>query len=147
MSNRITLHRLVDALPEAALEQAERVLTHYQTWPPKPPANVERMHEDVRKRFEENARHQASRTGRGVIGGFSAGGRFGPEGDGVASMTGWEGESSVRVELRVFRSHSLEFEERLRLSDDKKSLIYSQKIKGPTGKEHTYQLEFNLPER
>lgn len=146
MSNRDTLHRLVDMLPELALERTERVLTNYQTWPPEPPADVQRMHEEVRKRFEGSAREHASKTGRGLITGFSAGGIFGPDGDGGASMTGCEGETAVKVELRVFRGHSLEFEERLRLSDDKKSLVYSQKIKGPTGKEHSYQIEFQVPE-
>lgn len=146
MSNRITLHRLVDALPEPALEGAERVLTNCQTWPPEPPADVQKMLEELRNRLERSAGEHAFKTGGGVISGFTTSRIFGPEGDGAASMMGCEGETAVKVETRVFRGHSLQFEERLRLSDDKKSLIYSQKIKGPTGKEHSYQLEFEVPE-
>jgi hypothetical protein len=43
MPNRESLHALIDTLPEAALESAERVLQNYQIWPPKPPIDVEKM--------------------------------------------------------------------------------------------------------
>ena len=36
MADRETLHRLVDSLPEAALEPAQKGLEHMQVWPPPP---------------------------------------------------------------------------------------------------------------
>ena len=41
MLNRESLHELIDMLPEAALEPAQRVLQNYQSWPTKPPIDVE----------------------------------------------------------------------------------------------------------
>jgi len=69
MSNRETLHTLIDTLPAAALETTERVLRSYQTWPPQPHVDFKKMQERVRERFERSARLQASQTGRGVISG------------------------------------------------------------------------------
>src|ERR1700722_18245044 len=51
MPSRKSLHDLIDTLPEAALESAQRVLQNYQTWPPKPLIDVERMRERVEERF------------------------------------------------------------------------------------------------
>jgi hypothetical protein len=59
-------------------------------------------------------------------------------------MTGWEGETLVKVELHFFRGHRLDIEERLRISDDKKSLIYARQIKGPGGKESSYEIDFDI---
>ena len=146
MSNRENLHRLVDTLPEVALETASRVLQNYQTWPPQPPADIEKMRELVKKLFERNAMEHASRTGRGVVGGYFSRSRYRPDGDGAASVEGWEGETSVKVELRTFRGHRLELEERIRLSSDKRFLIYSQRIKGPKGEEDLYEKKFAVPE-
>lgn len=147
MSNRDSLHSLIDSLPEAAFGSIERVLQTYQTWPPLPPqpqADVEEMWKRVKERFEKSAIEYAA--GRGVGGSFSCVGHFSPGGDGAASMTGFEGETLVKVELRFFRSHKLELEERLRLSADKRFLLYSQRITGPTGEEDSYEKEFAIAE-
>jgi hypothetical protein len=141
MSNRETLHRLIDTLPEASLETAERVLRNYQTWPPQPPADLEKFKRRVQERFEQSQRQTAERTGRGGIGGFVGGSRSTPEGDGSASMMGWEGETLVQVEMRIFKGHKMELEERFRLSDDRQAIQYSQKIKGPTGKEQSHEIK------
>jgi len=146
MSNRESLHKLIDTLPEAALESAEGVLQNYQTWPPKPPIDVEKMrkrvHELIRKRGEE----RAAQTGAGVITvGFSRSHQK-PDGDFAASMSTADGPAHVNFEIRIFRGYRLELEERLRLSEDKKSLVYSQQIKGPEGKEGRYEIEFETAE-
>ena len=145
MSNRETLHRLIDTLPEASLENVERVLRNHQTWPPQPPADLEKFKRRVQERFEKSQRQaaerEAERTGRGVIGGFVFGSRSTPDGDGSASMMGWEGETLVQVEMRVFKGHKMELEERFRLSDDRQAIQYSQKIKGPTGKEQSHEIK------
>ena len=61
-------------------------------------------------------------------------------------MMGWEGETLVKVELRAFKGHKMELEERIRLSEDQRALLYSQKIKGPTGKEDSHEIRFDVIE-
>ena len=146
MSNRESVHRLVDTLPEAALASALRVLQNYQLWPPQPPADVEKLRERLRERLERSAREQANRTGGGVVAGSIGGSHFRPDGDGAASMAGWDGETLLNLELRVFRGYKLELEERFRISDDRDSLLYSQKITGPRRKKASYEIEFDIAE-
>jgi hypothetical protein len=144
MPSRESLRELVDTLPEGALESAERVLRNYQIWPPKPPIEVEQMRERVEELFKKNIEEQIARTRRGVIGSHSMSTRFEPDGDGGASMSTSEGQSSVTFELRIFRGHRLEIEERLRMSEDNKSLLYTQAITGPDGKVSRYEVAFEV---
>jgi hypothetical protein len=144
MSNRETLHGLIETLPNASLETVERALRNYQTWPPQRSVDFENLKQRVSERFEKTQRQEAERTGRGVIGGFVGGGFSTPDGDASASMIGWEGETLVRVEMRVFKGHKMELEERFRLSDDQQVIRYSQKIKGPAGKEYSQEIEVDV---
>jgi hypothetical protein len=146
MPNRESLHELIDMLPEAALESAERVLQTYQTWPPKPPIDVEKMRKVVDELFRRRGEERAVPTGTGFRGSHIGGGSLKPDGDGMASMTTSEGETLVTLEIHIFRGHRLEIEERLRLSEDKKSLVYTQQIKGPKGKEGRHEIEFEVAE-
>ena len=66
MLNRESLHELIDTLPEPALESAERVLQNYQTWPPKPPINVEIMRKRVEERFRKPAKNGLLVRGQGL---------------------------------------------------------------------------------
>ena len=61
-------------------------------------------------------------------------------------MTTSEGETLVTLEIHMFRGYRLEIEERLRLSEDKKLLIYRQQITGPGGKEGRCEIEFEVAE-
>src|SRR5258708_6548508 len=120
MTTRESLHKLLDTLPEGALESTERVLQNYQAWmwPPQPSADVEKMREQLEQRFKRSAAEHAARTGRGTISSSFSRSAFKPDGDGSASMSGWEGETLVTLEVHVFRGHKLEIEERLRISED-----------------------------
>jgi|ERR1700719_1201710 len=111
MPSRESLRELIDTLPEGALESAEQVLRNYQIWPPKPPIEVEEMRERVDQLFKKNIEQQIARTGRGVMGSHSMSSRLKPDGDGGASMSTSEGQTSVTFELRIFRGHRLEIEE------------------------------------
>jgi hypothetical protein len=148
MPNRESLHKLIDTLPEAALESAERVLQNYQTWPPKPPIGVEKMHERVDELLRKRGLESAAHMGTGFIraDARSIGESFDPDSDGMASMSTMDGPALVNFEIRIFCGHRLELEERLRLSEDKKSLVYTQQIKGPKGKEGRYEIEFEVAE-
>jgi hypothetical protein len=134
MLSRESLRKLIDTLPEGALESAERVLRNFQIWPPKPPIEVEEVRERVHELFRKNIEEQIARTGRGVMGSHFMGSHFKPDGDGGASMRTSEGETSVTFEIRIFRGHRLEIEERLRMAEDSKSLLYTQTVTGPNGK-------------
>ena len=145
MPNRESLHELIDTLPEAALESAERVLRNYQTWPPTP-LDVENMRQRVDELFRQRVEERAAHTGTGFISSRTSGGIFKPDGDGMASMSTSEGQTLVTLEIHLFQGHRLEIEKRLRLSDDKKSLVYTQQIKGPQGKEARHEIEFEVAE-
>ena len=51
MPNRDSIHKLVDSLPEEALETAERLLRSSQTWQPAPTLDVPAMRRRVRQMF------------------------------------------------------------------------------------------------
>jgi hypothetical protein len=144
MPNRESLHELIDTLPEAALESAERVLQNHQAWPPKPPIDVEMMRKRVEERFRRRGEEWAAGAGFATV--RTGGGSFKGDGDGMASMSTSEGETSVTLEIHLFRCHRLEIEKRLRLSEDKKSLLYALQIKGPEGKEGRYEIGFAVTE-
>jgi hypothetical protein len=144
MPSRESLCKLIDTLPEGALESAERVLRNYQIWPPKPPIEVEKMRERVHELFRKNIEGQIARTGQGIMGSHVTGGNFKPDGDGGASMSTSEGQTSVAFEVRIFRGLRLEIEERLRMSEDSKSLLYTQTITGPDGKVGHYDVAFEV---
>ena len=146
MPNREFLYELIDKLPEAALESAERVLRSFQTWPPRLPIGVEELHKRVdellRKRGEQWPAHNRS----GFVTAHMSGESFKPDSDGMASATTMDGPDLVNFEIRMFCGHRLELEERLHLSEDKKSLVYTQLIKGPQGKKGGYEMEFKVAE-
>jgi hypothetical protein len=146
MPNRESLHELIDTLPEAALESAERVLQNYQVWPPKLPIDVEKMRKRVDELFSRRGEELAAHTGAGFASVRTGGGSFKADGDGMASMSTSEGETLVTLEIHIFRGYRLEIEERLRLSEDKKLLVYTQQIKGPEGKKGSYEIDFEVAE-
>jgi hypothetical protein len=146
MPNRESLHELIDTLPEAALESAERVLHNYQIWPPTLPIDVEKMRKRVDELFSRRGEELAARTGAGFASARTGGGSFKADGDGMASMSTSEGETLVTLEIHIFRGYRLEIEERLRLSENKKLLVYTQQIKGPEGKKGFYEIEFDVAE-
>src|SRR5271169_6525028 len=117
------IHRLVDALPEEALDATFRVLENYAKWPPKGHADAERMLAQARDHFVRHHEKRAGRTGTGFIAGAGGGGSFSPDGYGHSSMHGWEGHTSVTVQIHFFRGHKLHTKERLGLSEEGKKLV------------------------
>jgi hypothetical protein len=146
MAHRDSLYQLVDTLPEASVESIERLLQMYQKWPPEPPADmkeeIERTEEDFKRSLEEHT----ARTGNGKSLSFTRVSSISRGGDRSVSQRMWEGETAVNVESRVFCGYKLDTEERIRLSDDKQKLLYSQFIRGPHGKEARYEIEFDFTE-
>jgi hypothetical protein len=146
MPNREALHKLIDMMPEDSLEAAERVLKAYHTWPPRLPIAFEKLHERVDELLKRRAEQWAAHNRTGYVSARMGGGSFKPDGDGMASASTMDGPDLMNFEIRIFCGHRLELEERLHLSEDKKSLVYTQQIKGPREKEGRYEIEFEVAE-
>ena len=144
MAGRESLHRLIDTLPEGALETTERVLQNYQTWPPRPPIELETMRKRVEERFQRTARKLAAKSGSDVVGASFSRGHFQPDGNFSASVTGWEDDSFVTVEMRSIFGYKLELEEKIRLFEDKNLLLYSIQVTGPSGAREVHHSQFEL---
>jgi hypothetical protein len=72
MQSREELHKLIDSMPEGAIEAAHRTLSYLQVWPPTPPPDVQEM----RRRMEER-REVMQRQKPGTVAG-SGGGNYDP---------------------------------------------------------------------
>ena len=128
--NREELHRLVDLLPEGALDPARQALQHFRIWPQQPFLQIERMRQ----------KHRASGTGVGE-GGYPSGGQV-PSGR--FSFNHWEEDTAV-VETHIFHDgHEVIVTERLRLGDGGTPLEYAHEIIGPKGKEYSQKLSFDV---
>src|SRR2546427_6438785 len=127
--SREELHRLVDILPEAALEPAEKALQHFQIWPRQPPPEVERMQREHHERMLQSMR-PGTISGGGGGGSYSMGsGRRGQSGH--FSFSRWEDKTSVIETHHFHEGHEITITERLRMDDDRKMLIYASEIVGP----------------
>jgi hypothetical protein len=155
MTNRDSLHQLVDTLPDEAMEAAERILRLNQRWrlaPPRP--DVPTMRTQVRKRINEippeikkmfpSERVKKSIASRGadLPEAFSALDSF-RSASGVAQ----EGEVLVTFTIHRMRAQEVEVEERFSLSSDKDKLRYSVQVKAPGGKEARREFEFDCRQR
>jgi hypothetical protein len=139
---REELHRLVDTLPEAALEPAEKALQHFQVWPRQPPPEVERMQREHHERMLQSMRPGTISVGGG--GGSYSAGSGGRIGNGRFSFTRWEDKTAV-VETHHFHyGHEITITERLRMDDDGKKLIYATEIVGPKGKTQSQEITFEV---
>jgi hypothetical protein len=116
MPLRNELHRLVDTLPEGALEAVRGTLEHFQTWTPQPPPEVERMNREHLERMRGSMRPGTSGTGGG--GGSYSMGKGGKIDSGSLGFTQWEDKTSVIETHRFHAGHEITITERLRMADD-----------------------------
>src|SRR5262245_42617059 len=115
MQSREDLHKLVDSLPEPAIEVAHRFLSNLQVWPPRPPKDA-----------EKKITMTEIRTAAGTKAGFSR----------------WDGETYVVGTYRHVRGHELEIVESIRVQDE--HLIYKVEITGPGGKHEEREVTFEV---
>jgi 8-hydroxy-5-deazaflavin:NADPH oxidoreductase len=144
---RNQLHKLVDVLPEGALPKALEIVTMYKTWPPKAPQlseGIEAFRKRVEQRWKKPAKESPHRIGRGTLGTYAATGHNDPEGNASYSSSFLEGDSAVVLSVRYFHGSALEITERIRFSEDKKRLLYTQEIKGPKGDEYRCEHEIEI---
>jgi hypothetical protein len=143
MFDRASLHTLVDALPDEALDAAFRVLENYQKHPPsKAESDFHELHKKSRESFLRSTRNRARRTGQEVNSLLS--GCMGPDGYGTASASGWEGQTRLMSKVVFFRGSELYTAERISLSDDRRKLIYSIEAKLVDGVSERHEFAFSV---
>jgi hypothetical protein len=144
--DRAGLYALVDALPESAIANAMRVLTHLGL----PASEIElrrkthrdRMQQKMHDRMQERMR-RSSRPG--TVGGIIGGGRFNPStGYGHSGHTGWEDDTVVHETYHLFKTQEIAVTERLRLTDDGKGIHYRHQATGPKGDSIVSETTFDL---
>ncbi len=140
--SREQLHQLVDTLPEAALEPAEKALQHFQMWPPQQPPEIERMHREHQERMRRGMRPGTGGTGGG--GGSYSTGSGGRIEDGHFSFSRPEAGVNVIETHHFHKGHEITVTERLRMDDDGKALFYSTEIVGPKGKRQGQEITFEV---
>ncbi len=136
---RDRLHALVNSLPHGALEHARNILQDLQTWPPQPPEEIARIRELMEQHMKQGL-PPGARMDRGGGGSWSTDTK-GEIQDGYFSATRVEDGAAVFETHRFHRGHEITVLERLRLSDDGKTLAYSLEIHGPK-QEQRYAIDF-----
>ena len=141
---RETLNALVVTLPEGAIEQACRTLERLQVWPPRPPEMSPRIAEIQKEMHERFTR--SIRPGTGMVGGSGGGWSTDPQGklcDGSISSSRMEDGARVTETHRFFQGHELTIVERLRITEEGKTLSYSYELHGPK-KDHSFEIDFAI---
>jgi hypothetical protein len=139
MQSREELHKLIDSMPEGAIEAAQRILSQLQVWPPTPPPGVQEMRQRMKERRLEVMQHQKP----GTIAGFGGVGNYDPAPKtGYSSFSHWDGDTYVTEILRRHQGYAFKVIERIRVED--KRLIYKHEITGPGGKRDEREITFEL---
>jgi hypothetical protein len=131
MASREELHKLVDSLPDAALDSARSALVSIQVWPPLMPPEFKKLRDEFRERAT-GARHSSEpRTIRGgTAGGCYKQDATGKMDYGYFSSNRREDGTFVIETRRFYKGYELTIVERLTLKDGGE-LIYSSDITGP----------------
>ena len=145
MPTREHLHKLIDSLPEEAIEAASQALSHLQVWPPPLPPQIEELRQGYEKRLREIQDAHAEEIGVVGIGG---GIMDWPQDQGTKVKSGYwsfdhEDGDTLVVETRRYKDgHELVIVESIRLQD--RHLIYEHEITGPQGKRDERDVVFDL---
>ena len=144
MPTREELHKLIESMPDGAMETAYSALYRLQVWPPPPPdiTVMKKRFED--KRLEMRLRLEARLAQRAgvIIGSGSKAGYEATRGSGSSSMDQWEGDTYVVHTYRHHQGHEIMVAERLAV--DGKRLIYKHEVTGPGNKHDERESVFEL---
>lgn len=136
---RQELHRMLDELPDDALQRTERALKYCAN-----PAEMRFTIEQAKERLREVSMRmhevQSKRTGRGFI----SVGSENAIGDFSSSMSAWD-DGPVTYHLRRFEGYTFEMYERLELANDETKLVLTQLIIGPNGTEQLLTADMPVP--
>jgi len=138
---RAELHRMVDQLPDHALEQTQAALEYCRD-----PEKHRMTIKNARRRAQENSdrhlRKFAERTGHGFITSVgSGGGHTFADGNHHSSMAAFDDGKEATYHLYVFRGHVFEIVETIEVSPDGERLIRRERITGADGRERILTAE------
>jgi hypothetical protein len=141
---RTELHRVVDQLPDHALDQA-RIALDYCNNPEKHRVTIEQARRRARENSERQLRKMVQRTGSGFISGVgSGGGHTFPDGNHHSSMVAFEDGKEATYHLYMFRGHMFEVIETIEMSADGEHLIRRERITGADGSDHILTAELPI---
>jgi hypothetical protein len=129
-TEREALRSLIAALPDDALRRTRHMIEDPRVPTMPPPEMIARM----RQRMLE-------RTGRAGAGFYGGGGGWLQEGH--FSSSSMENGTMIFETRRVHKGHRITLIERIRFSEDGKTLHYSQELRGPKG-EHSWSQDFDI---
>lgn len=134
MPSREELHRLIDSLPDGAIDPAHRTLSHLQVWPPAPPPDAQEIRERMQKNMDAR-RLKALQLHKPLkMTGFVGSGNYDPSQESASgSFSHWHGDTYVTETFRRHRGHEFTVTERVRVQENR--LIYKHEIRGP-GEQH-----------
>jgi hypothetical protein len=139
MPTREELHKLIDSMPDGAIEAAHRMLNHMQVWPPPAPPGADEM----RQRMKERRTQVMQRQKPGTFAAFGGGGNYdAAKGVASSSFSHWEDDWYVTEVLRRHHGHELSIVERVRV--DGHHLIYRNEVSGPGDKRDEREVVFDV---
>src|SRR5262245_16243409 len=144
MPTREHFRRLVDSLPEEAIETAYQALSQFQVGPPPLPPQIEELRQEYEKRLRELQEARVGETDVVTIGGGII---DWPQDQPTLKSGHWsvdrlDGDSLVVETLRYKDGHELAIVERIRIQDGQ--MIYKHEITGPRGKRDERDIVFDL---
>jgi hypothetical protein len=143
MPTREELHKLIDSIPEGAMDAAHRLLSNLQTWPPPTLPDMAAMRKRHEDRRDEMRKRMFAQQRPGTISGSGGSGTYNPAtGSGAHGMSQWEGDTFVVQTYRQHQGHELLITERIRL--DGQRLIYKHEATGPGNKRDEREIVFQL---
>jgi len=146
MQSREELHKLVDSMPEGALETARQALSQFQIWPPQLPPPVEELRQIYERRWKE-----VQESGAGINCGVGIGGGSmewpvdqpaATRRSGYWSFDHLDGETLVVETHRYKDGHELSVIERLRVEGE--HLIYKHEVTGPGAGHDEREIAFEI---
>ena len=126
-AEREALRSMIESLPDDALRRTRSVLEHARTAPGRGMLGLTGFG-DIRRRMLE-------RMGQMGVGGGWQEGHF--------SSTRMENGTMIFETRRIHKGHQITLIEKVRVSDDGKTLHYSQELLGPK-REHTWSMDFDI---
>jgi hypothetical protein len=136
--DREQLRKLVESLPEGAIEAAGGALTHLQVWPLQPPPGHTEM---MRQRLEQMREWRRSGIGAGWRGVGGGGGSSHPGGFERYSSSRVEDGACVVEQRFIHNGREVAVIERVALEDGG-HLVYADEVTGPDDRTEKRELRF-----